>query len=176
MQAFSQKNKEWAKCLTINYFQRTILVLVGTMSSWFKKLISGGRGCNKNALVCIFEEVNSRRGGRFFWTGEKVFASTVISFSMSIFFILRCFHALIAVLQCLPSYNIQHVGICEIGFIQKISKRAPYREGGDLVMTIEISFGIIHDVTYRERGLSIQFLLLVNNRCYKLKTMKSTGV
>ena len=50
-----QNNKQWKKCLTMNYFHRTILGLVGTMSSWFKKLISGGGGgCNKNVLVCIF--------------------------------------------------------------------------------------------------------------------------
>ena len=39
-----QSDKQWAKCLTMNYIHWTMLGLVGTMSSWLIKSISGGGG------------------------------------------------------------------------------------------------------------------------------------
>ena len=48
-----QNNKQWGKCLTMNFFHGTIQGLVGTMYSLLKKM-NRQEGCNKNVLVCIF--------------------------------------------------------------------------------------------------------------------------
>ena len=56
-----KKNKQWAKCLAMNYFHRTILGLVGTMSSCFQKLISGGLAIIMS-WYAFFEKINSREG------------------------------------------------------------------------------------------------------------------
>ena len=43
----------------MNYFHQTILGLVGTMSSWLKKLISGGVAI-RISWYSFFEKINSQ--------------------------------------------------------------------------------------------------------------------
>ena len=86
MQTFFQNNKQWAKCLTMNYFHRKIPVLVGTMSSWLKKLISGGGGAAiRMNRYAFFEKLNSRGGDVYSGLESTQTISVFVYFTMKTF-------------------------------------------------------------------------------------------
>ena len=54
--------KQWAKCLTMNYFHRTILGLVGTISLLAQNINKRGVSIRMSWYE-FFEKINSRGGG-----------------------------------------------------------------------------------------------------------------
>ena len=62
----------------MNYFHQTILGLVGTMSSWLKKLISGGVAI-RMSWYTFFEKINS-------WGGDVYFELDSINKDLNFFF------------------------------------------------------------------------------------------
>ena len=68
VQTFFKNNKWWAKCLTLNYFCRTILGLTGTMPSWLKSNKRGAGEATIRMSWCAFEgNLNCRHSGRPRW-------------------------------------------------------------------------------------------------------------